>query len=109
MKDVAIQWSKIAQLAEYYGNNITYSEAVSDQMTKLTEELGEVAQAWIGVKGQNKRKGVYATGDDVAHEIVDVIVTASVMLATLTVCPDVAFEKHYNNLMSRCEQLGLFE
>jgi hypothetical protein len=43
---------------------------------KLTEESGEVWDALIGVIGQNPRKGVYATWEDVDKELLDVIVTA---------------------------------
>lgn len=43
---------------------------------KLTEESGEVWDAIIGSIGQNPRKGVYKTWDDVDKELLDVIVTA---------------------------------
>ena len=43
---------------------------------KLTEEAGEVAGALIGMTGQNPRKGVTHSIDDVIKELLDVIVTA---------------------------------
>jgi NTP pyrophosphatase (non-canonical NTP hydrolase) len=54
------------------------------RIMKLTEEAGEVTQAVIGTLGQNPRKGVTHTWEDVQAELCDVIVTAMVALATLT-------------------------
>ncbi|MGW6530229.1 MazG-like family protein [Streptomyces venezuelae] len=58
------------------------------RMLKLSEEVGEVAQAVIGATGQNPRKGTTHSWDDVRAELCDVIVTAMVALRTLT--PDAA-------------------
>lgn len=46
------------------------------RLSKITEEAGEVITAFIGVTGQNPRKGVYATDDAVRKELLDVAVTA---------------------------------
>jgi hypothetical protein len=54
------------------------------RIMKLTEETGEVTQAVIGALGQNPRKGVTHTWDDVQAELCDVILTAMVALTTLT-------------------------
>lgn len=56
------------------------------RIMKLSEEVGETAQALIGVLGQNPRKGVTHTWEDVQSELCDVIVTAAVALRT--VAPD---------------------
>lgn len=56
---------------------------VSLRLLKLTEEVGEVAQAWIGLLGQNPRKGVVSTWDDVADELGDVVITGLVALASI--------------------------
>lgn len=53
------------------------------RILKITEESGEVAEAWIGVLGQNPRKGVSHTRDQVASELVDVMFTAAVALSSL--------------------------
>lgn len=53
------------------------------RIMKVQEEAGEVAQAWIGVQGQNPRKGVTHTLDDVALELADVALTVFVALASL--------------------------
>lgn len=46
------------------------------RLAKVSEECGEVIQAYIGVTGQNPRKGVHASIDDVKKELLDVAVTA---------------------------------
>jgi hypothetical protein len=43
---------------------------------KIAEENGEVIAAIIGATGQNPRKGVTHTMDDVVAELLDVAVTA---------------------------------
>jgi hypothetical protein len=53
------------------------------RVMKLSEEVGETTQALIGVLGQNPRKGVTHTWQDVENELCDVILTAMVALATL--------------------------
>lgn len=52
-------------------------EAVTwGRLAKITEEAGEVIAAYIGVTGQNPRKGITHTMDDVHAELLDVAVTA---------------------------------
>jgi hypothetical protein len=50
------------------------------RMLKLTEEAGEAAGAWIGLLGQNPRKGVTHTREDVAAELADAAFTALVAI-----------------------------
>jgi NTP pyrophosphatase (non-canonical NTP hydrolase) len=71
------------------------------RMLKLTEEVGEVAQAVIGATGQNPRKGVTHTWEDVQGELCDVVITALVALRTLT--PDAAgvFGRHLAGVTER--------
>jgi NTP pyrophosphatase (non-canonical NTP hydrolase) len=54
------------------------------RIMKLTEEAGEVTQAVIGALGQNPRKGVTHTWDDVQAELCDVVFSAMVALTTIT-------------------------
>ncbi|MTE20250.1 hypothetical protein F0L17_14255 [Streptomyces sp. TRM43335] len=56
---------------------------ISMRLLKLVEEAGEVAQAYIGTVGQNPRKGVTHTRQDVADELCDVIITAMVALVSI--------------------------
>ncbi|MCO8272833.1 MazG-like family protein [Actinoplanes sp. TRM 88003] len=51
---------------------------------KVQEEAGEMAQAVIGVLGQNPRKGVTHTWDDVVAEAIDVVMSALVFAETVT-------------------------
>lgn len=50
---------------------------------KVQEEAGEMAQAVIGVLGQNPRKGVTHTWDDVVAEAIDVALSALVLAETV--------------------------
>lgn len=46
------------------------------RLAKICEEAGEVITAFIGMTGQNPRKGVHKTLDDLLGELMDVAVTA---------------------------------
>lgn len=46
------------------------------RLAKITEEAGEVIEAYIGATGQNPRKGVTHGVVDVVDELLDVAVTA---------------------------------
>lgn len=46
------------------------------RLAKVAEECGEVIAAYIGFTGQNPRKGVTHTGQDVESELLDVALTA---------------------------------
>jgi phosphoribosyl-ATP pyrophosphohydrolase len=71
------------------------------RILKITEEAGEAAEAWIGVLGQNPRKGITHTRDDVIAELADVAFTALVAIASLdhdpatvlTACADKALSR----------------
>lgn len=78
-------WADIAALTAWLdANNDRTDEELTLRILKLSEEVGEVAQAVIGMRGQNPRKGVTHTAHDLAGELCDVIVTAMVALTTLT-------------------------
>jgi NTP pyrophosphatase (non-canonical NTP hydrolase) len=82
------QWSTIRDLVAWLDSQNGLSpQEITLRLLKISEEAGEVAQAWIGVQGQNPRKGVTHSAADVADELCDVIVTAAVALATLTTDP----------------------
>lgn len=48
-----------------------------ERVGKVGEEFGEVVAAMIGISGQNPRKGVTHTYDDLVGELLDVMVTAA--------------------------------
>ncbi|MDW4909397.1 MazG-like family protein [Streptomyces sp. ADMS] len=79
-------WAAIDDLWTWLDANQAHParESLLLRMLKLTEEVGEVAQAVIGATGQNPRKGTSHTWDDVQSELCDVVVTAMVALRTLT-------------------------
>jgi NTP pyrophosphatase (non-canonical NTP hydrolase) len=83
-------WESVSRLHAWLQENNTYppEQEVLLRVLKLSEEVGEVAQAVIGAKGQNPRKGTTHSWQDVESELCDVIITAMVALRTLT--PDAA-------------------
>jgi hypothetical protein len=56
--------------------------ALATRLLKITEEAGEAAQAFIGMIGQNPRKGITHSRADLCAEICDVILASLVALAT---------------------------
>ncbi|MBJ3811236.1 MazG-like family protein [Streptomyces flavofungini] len=71
------------------------------RMLKLSEEVGEVAQAVVGATGQNPRKGTTHTWDDVESELCDVVITALVALRTLTPTPEHALDARLRAVAAR--------
>ncbi|MFF5055955.1 MazG-like family protein [Micromonospora sp. NPDC000663] len=63
--------------------NGTGQTELTCRILKLTEEAGEASAAWIGLLGQNPRKGVTHTREDVAAELADVALTALVAIESL--------------------------
>jgi NTP pyrophosphatase (non-canonical NTP hydrolase) len=54
------------------------------RLLKLTEEVGEAVEAFIGMHGLNSRKGVCRSRDDLLAELADVIITAAVAMSGIT-------------------------
>ena len=79
------QWATVHHLVDWIdeANGRTPHE-VAMRILKVTEEAGEVASAYIGMTGQNPRKGVTHTAEDVADELCDVILAAAVALVSVT-------------------------
>ncbi|MDT0391744.1 MazG-like family protein [Streptomyces sp. DSM 41921] len=71
------------------------------RLLKLNEEVGEVAQAVIGATGQNPRKGVTHSWDDVQAELCDVVITALLALRTLTPEARQVFARHLERVTER--------
>lgn len=76
-------------------------KVLSMRMHKITEEVGEVAQAYVGVTGFNPRKGTSHTVQDLAKELCDVILTAQVALATVVDEPAEFFGGHLASVHER--------
>ncbi|WP_393099211.1 MazG-like family protein [Streptomyces sp. LN325] len=71
------------------------------RILKLSEEVGEVAQAVIGATGQNPRKGTTHTWDDVRSELCDVVITGLVALRTLAPDAREVFTAHLAGVTDR--------
>jgi NTP pyrophosphatase (non-canonical NTP hydrolase) len=71
------------------------------RMLKLSEEVGEVAEAVIGATGQNPRKGTTHRWEDVEGELCDVVITALVALRTLTPDTREVFARHLARVRDR--------
>jgi len=89
-----IPWDMIDQLARRFTDHDTAlglspQEQWSLQVLKIAEETGEAAQAVIGARGTNPRKGT-SPWDDAHAEVADVVITALVTLARMR--PDDAAE-----------------
>ncbi|WP_129309447.1 MazG-like family protein [Streptomyces sp. L2] len=89
-------WTRLEATRAHAGR-----EGVLLRILKLSEEVGEVAEAVIGATGQNPRKGVTHTWDDVQSELCDVAITALVALRTLTPEARAVFEEHLSAVRQR--------
>jgi NTP pyrophosphatase (non-canonical NTP hydrolase) len=96
-------WGTIGDIVSWLDESSTLPPETEKllRIMKLTEEAGEVTQAVIGTMGQNPRKGVTHTWDDVQAELCDVVFTAMVALATITPDPQKAFDAHLTRVADR--------
>jgi hypothetical protein len=76
------------------------------RLMKLSEEVGEVMEAFIGQAGANKRKGFSHTELDVANELCDVVITAMVALHDWVEDPEAYLESKIAALRARVELEG---
>lgn len=72
-----------AQLDERGNRDLTGLPETLCRALKVQEEAGEMAQAVIGVLGQNPRKGITHTWDDVVAEAIDTALSALVFAETV--------------------------
>jgi NTP pyrophosphatase (non-canonical NTP hydrolase) len=92
-------WDDVKRLHEYHGD-----VPVEMRILKLTEEVGEAAEALIGVRGLNSRKGICHTHEDLLDELTDVIITAAVAMSAVTGGADEArshFERRLGTVTAR--------
>ena len=95
-------WDEVGQLYGYHGD-----VPVEVRLLKLTEEVGEVAEAFLGVHGLNKRKGTCRSRDDLLDELADVIITAAVAMGGVTGDVDEARSHFERRLAAVTERAGL--
>jgi len=72
-------WEQVGRLHAYHGD-----VPAEVRLLKLTEEVGEAAEAFIGMRGLNSRKGTCRSRDDLLAELSDVIITAAVAMSGIT-------------------------
>jgi NTP pyrophosphatase (non-canonical NTP hydrolase) len=89
-------WSRLEATRTHPG-----TEGLLLRVLKLSEEVGEAAEAIIGTTGQNPRKGITHTWEDVQAELCDVVITALVALRTLTPQAREVFEGHLARVSAR--------
>ncbi|MGW3351717.1 MazG-like family protein [Nonomuraea rubra] len=78
-------WAHIAAMLTWLdAANPRTDHELSMRLMKIGEEYGEAVAAYIGLTGQNPRKGVTHTHDDLAGELCDIVITALVALASHT-------------------------
>ncbi|WP_320772714.1 MazG-like family protein [Streptomyces sp. CRN 30] len=97
-------WESVTLLHAWLEENRTEEDPESLlllRVLKLSEEVGEVAQAVIGATGQNPRKGVTHDWDDVRSELCDVAITALVALRTMTPDAREVFAAHLAGVRER--------
>jgi NTP pyrophosphatase (non-canonical NTP hydrolase) len=80
---------------------------VEVRLLKLTEEVGEAAEAFLGIHGLNKRKGVCRSREDLLDELADVIITAAVAMSGITGEADEARSHFERRLAAVTERAGL--
>ncbi|OPG10314.1 hypothetical protein B1R27_02890 [Streptomyces sp. GKU 895] len=101
-------WSGIDDLWAWLDSHRPSDEPSSDgqqslllRVLKLSEEVGEVAEAVIGAMNRNPRKGNSHTWEDVESELCDVVITALIALRTLTPDAREVFAGHLERVRER--------
>ncbi|MEU7021899.1 MazG-like family protein [Streptomyces sp. NPDC046203] len=80
-------WNHVTRLRQWLDADAAPASAEDTRLLrvlKISEELGEVAEAVHGALGANPRKGSSHSWSDVVKELADVIVTAAVALDTVS-------------------------
>lgn len=72
-------WDDVRRLHDCHGDI-----PLEVRLLKLTEEVGEAAEAFIGMRGLNSRKGVCRSREDLLAELADVIITAAIAMSAMT-------------------------
>ncbi|MFI0914195.1 MazG-like family protein [Streptomyces abikoensis] len=81
--------------------NGTSDHETAMRLMKLAEEAGEVMAAYIGMTGQNPRKGTTHQRSDVVAELCDVIITAATALHSFTDDPAATLDDHARRVGQR--------
>jgi NTP pyrophosphatase (non-canonical NTP hydrolase) len=95
-------WDQVGKLDAHHGD-----VPAEVRLLKLTEEVGEAAEAFIGMQGMNSRKGTCRTRDDLLAELADVIITAAIAMSGITGDVDEARSHLERRLDTVTERAGL--
>lgn len=74
--DMSADLARVSRWIDAANSGRNSEAATWARLAKITEEAGEVVAAYIGLTGQNPRKGVTHTMEDVEEELLDVAITA---------------------------------
>lgn len=95
-------WDHVRQVTKWLDDNSKVDGSTNLlRIMKVSEEVGEVTAAVIGVTGQNPRKGLTHTWEDVRTELCDVILAAMVALNTISEWPEDIFADHVKQRHTR--------
>ncbi len=95
-------WDQVRRLHDYHGD-----VPAEVRLLKLTEEVGEAAEALIGMQGLNSRKGTCRSRDDLLAELADVIITAAIAMSGIAGDVDQARRHLEQRLAAVTERAGL--
>src|SRR4051794_41799552 len=78
-------WDHVARTVAWLdAANGSGPHEIAVRVMKIAEETGEAVSAYIGLTGQNPRKGVTADPDDPAAELCDGVLASLVALTATT-------------------------
>ena len=87
----------LLQLTKHF-QSVGYTEA--DMLLKVSEENGEVAEAWIMSRGLKPSKGS-AREVDVANELIDLVAAALIAVIQLGFQPNMLLADHQKKMVER--------
>lgn len=103
-------YSQIHRKIRDYQDEVSYDSSDAYRLMKLSEEVGEVMDAYIRYHGANRRKFNFAnqraTELDVANELCDVVITAMVALHDWVEDPEAYLASKVAALKARVELEG---
>jgi NTP pyrophosphatase (non-canonical NTP hydrolase) len=94
-------WEQVGRLHEPHGE-----VPAEMRLLKLTEEVGEAAQALIGMRGGNPRKPA-CSREDLLDELSDVIIAGAIAMAGVAGDVNQARGHLDRRLAAVCERAGL--
>ncbi|WP_405862834.1 MazG-like family protein [Streptomyces sp. NBC_01515] len=100
----AVLWPVTARIVTALNTaNGTSEHEAAMRLMKVVEEAGEASAAYIGMTGQNPRKGTTHTAADVADELCDVIIAATVALHAFTTAPPAVLDAKLHAVARRLD------